>query len=124
MTIHSHTGTEPDPFGDAVAVALGCAGVAAAELGGTVVVTVTGGTEGLELVTAGELVLPAGAPNRIVARLYQDTAKALQLPGMREKLAAQGLDVVGSRPEQLAATIRSEIAKWAKVVKASGARAD
>jgi hypothetical protein len=60
MTIHSHTGTEPDPFGDAVAVALGCAGVAAAELGGTVVVTVTGGTEGLELVTAGELVLPAG----------------------------------------------------------------
>jgi tripartite-type tricarboxylate transporter receptor subunit TctC len=41
---------------------------------------------------------------------------------MKEKLAAQGLDPVGNAPQQFEAVIRSEITKWAKVVKASGAR--
>lgn len=61
MTIHSHIGGELDPFGAAVALALGGAtGAGAAELGGTVEVTVTDGTEGVELMTAGELGLAAG----------------------------------------------------------------
>ena len=82
------------------------------------------GLPGYESISWYALVLPAGAPSDIVTRLYQDTAKALQMPDVREKLAAQGLDAVGSRPEQLAAALRTEIAKWAKVVKASGARVD
>lgn len=82
------------------------------------------GLPGYESISWYALVLPAGAPSDIVTRLYQDTAKALQMPDVREKLAAQGLDAVGSRPEQLAAALRTEIAKWAKVVKASGARVE
>ncbi len=61
MTIHIQIGRELDPFGGAVALALGGAtGAGAAELGGTVEVTVTDGTEGLELMTAEELGLSAG----------------------------------------------------------------
>lgn len=63
MTIHIHIGGELDPFGGAVALALGCTtGAGAAELGGAVAVavTVTDGTEGLELMTAEELGLSGG----------------------------------------------------------------
>jgi hypothetical protein len=61
ITIHIHMGGELDPFDGAVALALGCTtGAGAAELGGTVEVTVTDGTEGLELMTAEELGLSAG----------------------------------------------------------------
>jgi tripartite-type tricarboxylate transporter receptor subunit TctC len=44
----------------------------------------------------------------------------LRAPGIREKLLAQGADPVGSTPEQFSAFIRSEIAKWTKVVRQSG----
>ena len=50
--------------------------------------------------------------------------KALAQPDVRDKLLGQGLDPVGGTPEQFAAYIKSEIAKWAKVVRASGAKAD
>ena len=43
---------------------------------------------------------------------------------MQERLTAEGADAVGNTPEQFAQIIRNDIAKWAKVVKASGARAD
>jgi len=70
------------------------------------------------------LLAPAGTPAAVVAKLQREIAKVLRLPDVGEKLTAQGLDLVGSTPEAFAAVIKSEIVKWAEVVKASGARAD
>lgn len=66
--------------------------------------------------------VPAGTPKNIVARLYTELAKALADPDTRQKLAAQGAEVRQNTPEQSAAFVRAEMAKWAKVVKQSGAK--
>jgi tripartite-type tricarboxylate transporter receptor subunit TctC len=50
--------------------------------------------------------------------------RALGAPDIREKFAAQSVEISGNTPEEFDAVIRSEIAKWSKVVKASGAKAD
>ncbi len=70
------------------------------------------------------LLAPAGTPKDIVAKLNAASVKALAAPEMMERLAAQGAEPVGNTPEQFAAFIKSEIDKWSKIVKASGARVD
>ncbi|MGH8616230.1 MAG: Bug family tripartite tricarboxylate transporter substrate binding protein [Burkholderiales bacterium] len=65
---------------------------------------------------------PAGTPREIVARLNADIVRVLQRPDVRERLAADGADPVGNTPEEFSAHIKSEIARWAPVVKASGAK--
>jgi tripartite-type tricarboxylate transporter receptor subunit TctC len=70
------------------------------------------------------LYAPAGTPREIIARLHADLAKALADPDTRQKLAAQGAETRGLSPEQSAAFVRAEIAKWAKVAKQSGAKID
>ncbi|CAG9180389.1 tripartite tricarboxylate transporter substrate binding protein [Cupriavidus pinatubonensis] len=70
------------------------------------------------------LLAPAGTPPDIIHRLQHEVARALGSPAVRERLLAQGAEPVGNTPEQFAALIRSETAKWAQVVKASGAKVD
>jgi len=70
------------------------------------------------------LLAPAGTPADIVARIQQETAKALGSPAVKERLLAQGAIPGGNTPAEFAAMIQSEITKWAAVVKASGARVD
>ena len=70
------------------------------------------------------LVGPADLPREIVLKIQSEVARILKLPEVRNKLVAQGADPVGSTPEEFAAYIRAETAKWAKVVKVSGAKAD
>jgi tripartite-type tricarboxylate transporter receptor subunit TctC len=70
------------------------------------------------------LLAPAGTPREIVSRVNADVVKALAASDMKERLASLGIDAVGSTPEQFSAWIRDEVARWAKVVKASGAKAD
>ena len=67
---------------------------------------------------------PAGLPKEVSQKAYEEIARILRMPEIREKLTQQGADPVGSTPEQFGAYIRAETAKWAKVVKSSGARAD
>ena len=68
--------------------------------------------------------VPAGTSKEIVARLYGELAKALGDPDTRQRLAAQGAEVRHNTPEQSAAFVRAEMAKWARVVKQSGAKID
>jgi len=63
------------------------------------------------------VVAPAGTPPAIITRLNEELVKALKAPDVAEKLSAQGMDIVGSKPEVLQAFLQSEIVRWAKVVK-------
>ena len=63
------------------------------------------------------MLVPAGTPKEIVARLNAEATKALADPEVRGKLAAQGFDVVGSAPEEFLAFARAESQKWAKVIR-------
>ena len=67
---------------------------------------------------------PAGTPKPIVARLNADIHKSLQDPAVAKRLAGVGFEITYGTPEQFTEYIKSEIKKWAKVVKASGAKAE
>jgi tripartite-type tricarboxylate transporter receptor subunit TctC len=70
------------------------------------------------------LLAPAGVSRAIVDRLHSDMARIMATPDMQQRLAELGADPVKETPEQFAAFIRSEIVKWAKVIHASGAKAE
>jgi tripartite-type tricarboxylate transporter receptor subunit TctC len=82
------------------------------------------GYKGFEAVTWFGFVGPAGIPQSVVAKLNAEINKALKTPELKKRLNDQGAAVLGGSPEQFGALIKSEIAKWAPVVKASGARID
>jgi tripartite-type tricarboxylate transporter receptor subunit TctC len=67
---------------------------------------------------------PAKTPRNIVSRLNEDTANILHLPETRALFTSEGAEPVGNKPEEFAAIIKSETAKWTKVVKAAGIQAD
>jgi tripartite-type tricarboxylate transporter receptor subunit TctC len=70
------------------------------------------------------ILAPAGTPAPVIARLNASILKALADPEVKKKLAEQGAEPHGEKPEQFAEFIRSETAKWGKTVKVSGATAD
>lgn len=74
----------------------------------------------VELVYA--IVAPAGTPKDVVTRLNADIGKALGDAELRDRLLGQGFEVRTSTPEQLGSYIRSEIGKWAPIVKATGVK--
>ncbi len=63
------------------------------------------------------LFAPAGTPRETVARIASEVSSILNRPEVREKIVAQGADVVGGTPEQFAAFIRADSAKWAQLIK-------
>jgi tripartite-type tricarboxylate transporter receptor subunit TctC len=67
---------------------------------------------------------PAGTPAAAVETIHREIANILKVPDVRSRLAAQGADPVASAPGEFDAFIKAEIAKWAKVVKASGLKVD
>jgi tripartite-type tricarboxylate transporter receptor subunit TctC len=68
------------------------------------------------------LVAPAKMPREIVNRLNKEVVALLNMPEVKETLFKQGIEAAPSTPEEFGAYIKSEIAKWSKIVKASGAR--
>lgn len=67
-------------------------------------------------------VVPAKTPPAVISRLNQEIVRALRQPELRERLLTQGMEPVGNAPDVFAKYMQSEIAKWAGVVKASGAK--
>jgi tripartite-type tricarboxylate transporter receptor subunit TctC len=82
------------------------------------------GLKGFDLATWWGLVAPAGVGKDVIARLHGETVKALQLADVKERIAANGADVVGNSPEEFASFIRSERAKYARIVKDANIRID
>jgi tripartite-type tricarboxylate transporter receptor subunit TctC len=78
------------------------------------------GVPGYEAIGMTSMLAPAKTPAAIVNRLHQEIVRALNLPDVKEKFLNSGAETVGSSPEQFAATIKSEIAKWDKVIKDTG----
>ena len=82
------------------------------------------GLKGYEATTWFGLLAPAGTPGDIISRLSAAARKVVASEEMKQRMLGQGLEPVGNPPEQFARLIKQEVPKWAKVVKASGAKVD
>ena len=82
------------------------------------------GLPGYEAGTWTALLTPAGTSVEIISRVNRELVTIARLPEVRERLATQGFDARTTTPTEFAAYLRAEIAKWAKVVKATGVRID
>ncbi|MBI2509474.1 MAG: tripartite tricarboxylate transporter substrate binding protein [Betaproteobacteria bacterium] len=70
------------------------------------------------------IMIPAGTPRDIIARLHREIVKVLQSPDIKGRLAGEGAAVIGNTPEEYAAIVRADVDKWAKVIKNLGLRAN
>ena len=82
------------------------------------------GVPGFEVTTMYGISVPAKTPRVIIDRLHGEIVRALNSPDLRGKLIEAGADPVGSTPEEYTAFIKSEIAKWAKVINAAGIKGE
>jgi tripartite-type tricarboxylate transporter receptor subunit TctC len=82
------------------------------------------GLKGYDANTNGGFLAPAGTPKAIVDKLNAEINAALKLPDVRTKLEGAGIEIQGGTPQEYAALIKSDLAKWAKVVKAANIQPD
>jgi tripartite-type tricarboxylate transporter receptor subunit TctC len=82
------------------------------------------GLVGFEALSWFGLLGPVGTPKPIVAKVHADVVKLIAQPELREKFAQLGADTVGNSPEEFGAIIKADIAKWAKVIKDAGIKAE
>jgi len=82
------------------------------------------GLPGFDLKAWYGVLAPANTPPAVVARLNAEISKALNSPDLRDKLLSMGMEPIALNPEQSAVYIKTEIDRWAQVVKSSGARLD
>jgi tripartite-type tricarboxylate transporter receptor subunit TctC len=82
------------------------------------------GVKGYEASTWYGVLVPARTPRAVVDRLHGEIVKILAAQEMRERLGSQGFEPVGNTPEEFAAYIKSEIAKWGRVIRTAGIKAE
>jgi tripartite-type tricarboxylate transporter receptor subunit TctC len=81
------------------------------------------GFPGFEATSWFALIAPAGTPAPVLDKVRREALKVLAEPDMRARFAQLGLDTVGNSPDELAAIIKADLAKWAKVIKEVGIKA-
>jgi tripartite-type tricarboxylate transporter receptor subunit TctC len=82
------------------------------------------GVPGYEVTVWFGLVAPAGTPREVVQKLNAEVLRILAMPDVRERFLAQGVEPAGGTPEQFSEHIRTQMAKWAKVVADAGVKAE
>jgi len=82
------------------------------------------GLPGFEAMQWFGILAPAGVSKDVIVKLHADIVKAVRLPDVRDRMMSLGAEVVGSTPSEFAAFQKADTVKWAKVVKASGAKID
>jgi tripartite-type tricarboxylate transporter receptor subunit TctC len=82
------------------------------------------GVPGYEAIEWQGLMVPSGTPQSVIRTLYQATAKASQVPDVREKVAALGAEFVNSTPEEFDQFVKRELSVWSKVVRDVGIKID
>ena len=82
------------------------------------------GLSGFDLTTWYGIVFPAGTPKEIIARINAEINRVISLPDVRERLAAVGAEPLGGTPEDFAAVIKSDVARFTKLVRDTGIQAE
>ncbi len=82
------------------------------------------GLPGFEAVSWAGVCAPGATPKPVIARLNEEFVKVLKLPAIRERLLRDGIEPVGSSPEEFLAHTRREAQKWGKVVRDAGVTAN
>lgn len=86
--------------------------------------TAEAGVQGLESGTWYGMLAPARTPRPVIDRIHTAIVKTLQLPDVKARLLAQGVEIIGGSPQQFSVYLESEVAKWAKVIKDANVRAE
>jgi tripartite-type tricarboxylate transporter receptor subunit TctC len=104
--------------------ALGVASPKRSSLAPDVPTIAESGVKGYEAYSWAGVVVPAGTPAPIVAKLNADITKALSQPDVKKRLFEEGAEAMPTTPEQFGKMLKAEIAKWTKVVKDANIKAD
>jgi tripartite-type tricarboxylate transporter receptor subunit TctC len=82
------------------------------------------GVPGYEFISWNAVHVPAGTPKTVIGTIHDGIAKVLALPDVKERMFGLGLEVAVSTPQELGELVRSDIAKWTKVIRDAGVKAD
>ena len=82
------------------------------------------GLPGFESASTNAMFAPAKTPAAIINRLNQEIIAVMNQDGIRDRLLRAGLEIVGNSPDELAATVRSEMNKWGRLIRETGMRAE
>jgi tripartite-type tricarboxylate transporter receptor subunit TctC len=82
------------------------------------------GLPGYEFISWNAIHVPAGTPRAIIGAIHDEVAKVLAQPDVKERMFGLGLEVTPGTPDELAALVRSDIAKWTKVIREAGVKVD
>ena len=104
--------------------ALAQSGVTRSAIAPDLPTVVEAGVPGYEVMVWFGLVAPAGTPREVIVKLNNEVLKILAMPDVRERFLAQGVEPMGSTPEQFGEHIRAQMAKWGKVVRDAGVQAE